>query len=223
MFRTNGLFPESFQLLEEDNGGGAGGAPADNDQGAGGTDGDSGQGNNGNNSGNDMQALLNQIEKMKIDMAKQKEALDKATSEAGKYRKELQAKKTQEEIDADAQKEAAEKAAARLAELEREVAMTKSSKAVMSKLGVDEATAGKIAECLIGCENVDNALLLIQQAWTAKEKALRIEFGKIPGPGTGGGSEDKEMQAALDLAAELGKRKAKTAESVRSQLGGLVR
>ena len=81
----------------------------------------------------------------------------------------------------------------------------------------------KIAESLIGCENVENALLLIKQAWTAREKALKMEYGKIPGPGAGGSNEDKEMQAAIELAKDLGKRKAQSDTSVRDQLKGLVR
>jgi chromosome segregation ATPase len=175
------------------------------------------------NKGEDAKTLLAQIEQLKADLAKQKSDLDKATSEAGKYRKELRAKQTQEEIDAENKKEEQEKAAARLAELEKEVARAKSTKSVMAKLGVDEDAAGNIAECLAGCEDVDNALLLIKKAWDAKEKALKLEYGKIPGPGAGGSNEDKETQAALALAKELGQRKAQTATSVRDQLKGLVR
>lgn len=205
-------------------GNGDGGNAGDNGAGAGGND------PSGSNGGEDTQALLAQIEQLKADMAKQKAALDKATHEAGEANKalkaskaELQAKMTQEEIDAANKKEAEEKAAERLAELEREVARAKSTKSVMAKLNVDEDTAGKIAESMVGCENVDNALLLIQKVWEAKVKALKQEYGKVPPPGAGGGSEDKEMQAALELAKELGQRKASTAKSVRDQLGGLVR
>lgn len=188
---------------------------ANNDQNAGGDDGNKGV--------DDAATLAAQIEKLKADLAKQKTALDAATKEAGDYRKQLKAKMTQEEIDAANKKEAEEKAAQELEELRKKVARAESTKAVMSKLSIDEETAGSIAECMAGCEDIDNALLLIQKVWEAKEKKLRQEFGKIPGPGTGGGSEDKETQAAIELAKELGKRRAASAESVRSQLGGLVR
>ena len=57
----------------------------------------------------------------------------------------------------------------------------------------------------------------------AKEKALKLEYGKIPGPGAGGSTEDKEMAAALELAKELGENRAKNTSSVRDQLKGLVR
>ena len=175
--------------------------------------------------GQDPKAELQaQIEQLKADMAKQKAALDAATSEAGKYRKELRAKQTQEEIDAANKREAEEKAAKELEELRREVARAKSTKSVMSKLSLDEDSAGKIAECLSGCEDVDNALLLIQKAWEAKEKALRLEFGKIPGPGAGGSSEeDAEEKAAIELARKLGKDRAASDKSVIEGLKGYMR
>ena len=172
----------------------------------------------------DAKSLAAQIEQLKADMAKQKAALDAATSEAGKYKKELRATQTQEEIDAANKKEEEEKAAARLAELEKEVARAKSTKSVMAKLSVDEDTAGKIAECLAGCEDVDNALLLVQKAWEKKEKALRLEFGKIPGPGAGGSSEeDAEEKAAIELAKRLGRERAESGKSVTDGLKGYIR
>ena len=94
----------------------------------------------------------------------------------------------------------------------------------MANLGVDESTAEKIAESLIGCENSENALLLIKQAWDAREKALRIEFGKIPGPGAGGSSkEDEEEKAAIELGKRLGKERAEANKSVTEGLKGYIR
>jgi len=224
METRNGLLPINLQFFAEP-GGDPSGDPAGDDQNGGGAGGENGGAPDGGQQqqGEATKDLLAQIEQMKADMAKQKEALDKATKEAAGYKRDLRAKQTQEEIDAANKAEAEEKAAARLAELEKEVARAKSTKSVMAKLGVDEDAAGSIAECLAGCEDVDNALLLIQKAWDAKEKALRLEFGKIPGPGAGGGSEDKEMQAAMALAKELGQRRAQSTTSVRDQLKGLVR
>lgn len=224
METRNGLLPLNLQFFAEP-GGEPSGDPAGDDQNGGGAGGENGGAPDGGQKqqGAETKDLLAQIEQMKADMAKQKEALDKATKEAAGYKRDLRAKQTQEEIDAANKAEAEEKAAARLAELEKEVARAKSTKSVMAKLGVDEDAAGSIAECLAGCEDVDNALLLIQKAWDAKEKALRLEFGKIPGPGAGGGSEDKEMQAAMALAKELGQRRAQSTTSVRDQLKGLVR
>ena len=214
-----------------DDGGGNGGGDNGGENGAGGDKapaGDDGNGGSGSGKGGEggtahKDDLNAQIEQLKQDIAKQKEAINKATKEAAEYKRELRAKQTQEEIDAANKKEAEEKAAQELADLRKEVAKAKSTKAVMSKLTVDEETAGKIAECLVGCEDVENALLLIQQAWAAKEKALRLEFGKIPGPGAGGSGPDAEEQAALELARKLGKERAETSKSVASGLQGYIR
>lgn len=177
-----------------------------------------------NKGGDDAKALAAQIEQLKADLAKQKNALDAATSEAGKYRKELQKRQTQEEIDAAAKEEAAEKAAKELEELRRKVARAESTKAVMAKLNLGEDEAGKIAESMVGCENIENALLLIQKAWTAREKALKLEYGKIPGPGTGGSNEeDAEQKAAIERAKELGKARAESNRSVTEGLKGYIR
>ena len=216
--RNEKLLPLNLQFFAEPGGEGGegGGDPAGNEP-------DGGSGGDDGNKGASQEDLNAQIEQLKADIAKQKEAISKATKEAADYKRALRAKQTQEEIDAENKKEAEEKQAARLAELEKQVARANCTKSVMAKLSVDEETAGQIAECLAGCEDIENALLLIQKAWEAKEKKLKLEYGKIPGPGAGGGSEDKETQAALELAKELGQRRAKNSESVRAQLGGLVR
>ena len=196
-------------------------APGGNDQSGTepGTNGD------GGDSGEDAKAAMTaELERLKADMAKQKKALDDATKEAGNLRKELRSRQTQEEIDAQAKREAEEKAAQELEELRKEVARAKSTKAVMSKLGVEEEAAGKIAECLFGCENIEAALLEIQKVWTAKEKALRLEFGKIPGPGAGGsGDENTEEKAAIERARKLGRERADAGKSVSDALSGYMR
>lgn len=230
MIRNRNGYWMDRRFLSPDDGGASGGdAGASGSEGAGA----GGEGNNpagdGENGGsgkgeNDAAGLAAQLEQLKADMAKQKEALDKATSEAAKYRKELRTKQTQEEIDAANKKEQEEKAAQELEELRKKVSKAENTKAVMGKLSVDEETAGKIAESLIGCENVENALLLIKQAWDAKEKALKLEYGKIPGPGAGGSNaEDAEEQAAIEIAKRLGKARAESDKSVADGLKGYMR
>lgn len=216
--------PRFMTFFAPDEGGGAGGGAGAGGDEAPGSDGGE-AGNEGNEGGADAQKKLEaQLEQLKADMAKQKAALDAATKEAGDYRKQLRAKQTQEEIDAANKKEAEEKAAKELEDLRKEVARAKSTKSVMSKLSVDEETAGKIAECLFGCENIDAALLEIQKVWTAKEKALRQEFGKIPGPGAGGADgEDAEEKAALEIARRLGRERAEQSKSVSEGLQGYIR
>ena len=225
------MSPKFMFLMSPDDGGGAGGdggnAGGAGDNGAGcesnpaGNDGNKDAGNGGNDP---KTALEAQIEQLKADMAKQKAALDAATKEAAGYKRDLRAKQTQEEIDAANKKEAEEKAAKELEELRKEVARAKSTKSVMSKLGVDEDAAGKIAECMAGCEDIENALLLVRQAWEAREKALRLEFGKIPGPGAGGSNEeDAEEKAALEIAKRFGKNRAEANKSVTEGLKGYIR
>ena len=220
------FLPLNLQLFAEE--GGDGGAnPAENNPADAGQNND-GNGGENNNGGIDPAA---QIEQLKADLAKMKNALDKATHEAGdnkkalnEAQKQLKAKMTQEEIDAANKKEAEEKRDKELEDLRKKVAKAENTKSVMGKLSVDEETAGKIAESMIGCENIENALLLIQQAWTVKEKALRIEFGKIPGPGQGGSSEeDAEEKAAIELAKRLGRERADTNKSVTEGLKGYIR
>lgn len=218
------MSPEFYAMYEPDDGGGNGGA------GAGGEGDPAGDGDEAGNEGGEenkdgpKDALAAELEKLKAEMARQKKALDDATKEAAGYKRELRAKQTQEEIDEANKREADEKAAKELEELRKEVARAKSTKAVMSKLGVDEDAAGKIAECLVGCENIDAALLEIQKVWVAKEKALRKEFGKIPGPGAGGADgEDAEEKAAIERAKRLGKERAESDKSVSDGLKGYMR
>ena len=138
-----------------------------------------------------------EIAKLKADLAKQKAALDKATKEAGDYRKQLRAKQSEEEIAAEekrAQDEARDK---ELAELRKKFAVAETSKKVMTFVG-DEATSNTVAEYLYGAEDVDAAIVAIQKAWTAKEKALRAEYGKIPPPGVGSGDGVTVTKEQLD-------------------------
>lgn len=155
-----------------------------------------GQQNNGNE----------ELSKMKAELAKMKTALDNATKEAGNYRKQLRAKQSEEEIAAEEKKAAEEATRQEIEQLRREVARTNTIKSVMGKLGTDEQVSGKIAEYLYGAEDVDAVLTEIQRAWTAREKALRLEFGKIPAPGVGG--TDGEENAAIMRARNIGKEKA---------------
>lgn len=138
-----------------------------------------------------------EIARLRAELAKQKAALDKATKEAGDARKQLRAKQTAEEAAAEEAKETAEAQAKELAELRKRFAVAETSKKAMSFLG-DEATATSVAEYLYGAEDVDAALTAIQKAWTAKEKTLRLEFGKIPAPGVGSGDGVTITREQLD-------------------------
>ena len=178
---------------------------------------------NGSQAGsNSVDELNAEIARLKAEMAKQKTSLDKATSEAGNLRKELRSKMTQEQIDAAEKKEAEEKQAKELDELRRKVARAESTKSVMSKLSVDEETAGNLADHLFGAADIDNALLEIQKAWQARETALRKEYGKIPGPGAGADSNSPEAQA-VKRAAEIGKQRNAVNEQAQKAMSAYIR
>lgn len=230
MYRNrNGYWmsPKFSALFAPDDGGssGADGADAGTAGDAGtGSEADAGNGadtDTGDDGGDD---LAGELAKAKADLAKYKAAIDKATKEASDAKKALRAKQSAEEIAAEEKKAADERAAQEIEELRREVARTKAVKSVMSKLGTDEEISGKVAEYLYGAEDVDAALTEIQRAWTAREKALKLEYGKVPPPGAGGANgEDEETVRAIKLAKEMGQERAKVSESVQSQLKGLIR
>ena len=138
-----------------------------------------------------------ELSKLKAELAKQKAALDKATKEAAESKRALRAKQSAEEAAAEEAKEAAEARDKELAELRKKFAVAETSKKVMGFVG-DEATANTVAEYLYGAEDVDAALTAFQKAWTAKEKALRLEYGKIPAPGVGGSDGPTMTKAQLD-------------------------
>lgn len=138
-----------------------------------------------------------ELAKLRAEMARQKAALDKATKEAGDYRKQLRAKQSAEEIAAEEKKIADEARNKELADLRKRFAVAETSKKVMSFVG-DEAASNTIAEYLYGAEDVDAVLTALQKAWTAKEKALRLEYGKIPAPGVGSGDGTAVTKAQLD-------------------------
>ena len=165
-----------------------------------------------------------EILKIKADYAKLKAALDKATKEAGDAKKSLRAKQSAEEIAAEEQKARDEATQKELYELRREVAHGKAVKSIMGRLGTDEDVSGRIAESLYGAENIDAALTELQKYWAAKEKALRLEFGRIPAPGIGGANgEDVELQKAIKLAQELGRERAGDGKSTMDSLKSYMR
>ena len=168
--------------------------------------------------------LLAEITRLKAEMAKQKASLDAATSESAKYKRELRAKQSAEEIAAEEKKAQEEAARAEIETLRKEVARAKTVKAVMSKLGTDEDASGKIADYLYGAEDPDAALAELQKVWMAKEKALRLEFGKIPPPGAGGVSaEDQKRMAAIEQAKQLGKSQAAANDAAQKAINAYIR
>lgn len=125
-----------------------------------------------------------EIARLKAELARQKAAMDKATKEAGDAKKALRARQTAEEAAAEAEKERQEAIEKELNELRKERAVAQTSKRVFTFVQ-DEKTATSIAEYLYGAEDSEAAIDAFSKAWAAKEKALKLEYGKIPAPGVG--------------------------------------
>lgn len=182
--------------------GGTGSAGGNDPAGGAGGTGSAGNGTGGENPGDD---LKSELARLKAEMVKQKAALDAATKEAGDAKKALRAKQSAEEIAAEEKKAQEEATKAEIETLRREVARGKTIKSVMGKLGTDEETSGKIADYLYGAEDPDAALAELQKVWMAKEKALRLAFGKIPAPGAGGNDpEEQKRMEAIERAKKMG-------------------
>lgn len=138
-----------------------------------------------------------ELAKLRADLAKQKAAIDKATKEAAEYKRQLRQKQSAEEIAAEEKKTADEARDKELAELRKKFAVAETSKQIM-KFVADEAVSSQIAEDLYGAADVDAAITAFQKAWAAKEKALRLEFGKIPAPGAGSSDGPTVTKEQLD-------------------------
>ena len=139
----------------------------------------------------------NELASLRAEMARQKLALDKATKEAADYKKQLRAKQSAEEVAAEEQRIQAEARDQELNELRRRFAVSENTKKIMTFVGND-TQAGDIAKYLYGAEDVDAAIDLLSKAWQTKEKALRIEYGKIPAPGVGSSEGSSVTKAQLD-------------------------
>ena len=138
-----------------------------------------------------------ELAKLRAEMAKLKAANDKLSKENAEKTKTLRAKQSAEEIAAEEAKVQQEALMQELETLRKEKAVAATTAKITPMIGDSEA-AGQIAEYLYGAEDVDAALTAIQKAWTAKEKALRLEFGKIPAPGAGASDGPTITREQLD-------------------------
>ena len=162
-----------------------------------------------------------EIAKLRAELAKQKAAIDEATKEAAAYKRQLRSKQSADEIAAEEKRLADEARDKELADLRKRFAVAEIGKKVMT-LGANEQESGEIAELLYGAEDVENALTIIQKVWAAKEKALRLEFGKIPPPGAGA-AENNAMTAAVKQAQSIGKAKAEADKNAQDAMKAYLR
>lgn len=138
-----------------------------------------------------------EIARLKAELEKQKAAFDKASKEAAESKRALRAKQSAEEVAAEEAKALQQSMQEELEQLRREKSVGLITKSIMD-FGVDGENAGQIAECFYGAEDAENGIALIKKAWAAKEKALRLEYGKIPAPGVGGADGPTITKSQLD-------------------------
>ena len=138
-----------------------------------------------------------EIAKLRRELAAQINKNDALAKENASQKKQLRAQQTAEEAAAEEKKEADAALQNELNELRKKFAVADTSKKVMSFIN-DETTANTVAEYLYGAEDVDAAITAIQKAWTAREKALRLEYGKIPAPGAGSSDGPTVTKSQLD-------------------------
>lgn len=118
------------------------------------------------------------------EVARLKAALDKATHEAAEAKRRLRASQTAEEQRAEEEREKQEAIQNELKELRKQTAVASISKRVMAFVN-DETVSTSIAEALYGAEDIDTAIDEFNRAWTAREKRLKLEYGRIPMPSAG--------------------------------------
>ena len=138
-----------------------------------------------------------ELARIRAEMAKLKAANDKLSKENSEKTKALRAKQSAEEVAAEEAKAQQEALMQELETLRREKAVAATTTKILPMVG-DGEVAGQIAEYLYGADDVDAALTALQKAWMAKEKALRLEYGKIPAPGAGSSDGPTITREQLD-------------------------
>ena len=151
------------------------------------------------------------------DLARMKSALDKATSEAADYKKQLKGKLTEDEAAAAEREAKWAEMEAKLKELETEKTISTYKASYLAMPGFDEKLAEDTAKALAEGD-MKTVFANQQKASAAHEKKIRAEMVKNdPKPeGAGGGNE--ETNTAVEFAKKLGKQRADALKSANEGL-----
>ena len=149
------------------------------------------------NNGNDLAALQAELEKMKAENAKLKNAQSNASADASKFKKALQERMSEEERKAAETKELFEQLKAENAALKRSQALAE-HKAGLVSVGFDGELAQKAAEAFF-----DNDFTAfsghLKDFITAHDKAITAEgIRNTPRPGIGGTGTPAITQEQFD-------------------------
>lgn len=138
-----------------------------------------------------------EIERLKKELAAQIKKNDTLAKENKDQKAQIRASKTAEEQKAEEEREAREAVEKELAELRKERTVANSSKKIFTFIQ-NEATANEVAAYLYGAEDVNAAIDAFSKEWAAREKALKLEYGKIAAPSAGVSAGPTVTKAELD-------------------------
>lgn len=151
------------------------------------------------------------------EIARMKSALDKATSEAADYKKQLKGKLTEDEAAAAEREAKWAEMEAKLKELETEKTISTYKASYLAMPGFDEKLAEDTAKAL--AEGDMKAVFANQQkANAAYEKKLRAEMVKQDPKPDGAGGDDQKKDTAVEFAKKLGKQRADALKSANEGL-----
>lgn len=168
----------------------------------------------------DNSAAVDEVAKLKTELARYKAATDKAAKDAAEYKRQLRARQSADEIAAEEKRAADEARDNELADLRKRFAVAEIGKKAMT-LGGDVEASGRIAEMLFGAEDPEGVLNEIGKLFSAREKALRLEFGRIPAPGVGADSSPEAL--AVNRARDIGKARAEADKQANEALKAYMR
>ena len=138
-----------------------------------------------------------EIKRLKAELAKQISKNDTLAKENAEQKKAIRARQSAEEIAAEEKRAQDEERDRKLAEYEKRFFIAETAKKLM-KFMDDEETSDSTAAYMFGAEDVDGAIDAFTKAWIAREKKLRLEYGKIPAPGVGSSEGATITKAQLD-------------------------
>ena len=151
------------------------------------------------------------------ELARMKSALDKATSEAADYKKQLKGKLTEDEAAAAEREAKWAEMEAKLKELETEKTISTYKASYLAMPGFDEKLAEDTAKALAEGD-MKTVFANQQKASAAYEKKLRAEMVKQDPKPDGAGGDDQKKDTAVEFARSLGKQRADALKSANEGL-----
>lgn len=151
------------------------------------------------------------------ELAKMKSALDKATSEAADYKKQLKGKMSEDEAAAAEREAKWAEMEAKLKELETEKTISTYKASYLAMPGFDEKLAEDTAKALAEGD-MKTVFANQQKASAAHEKKLRAEMVKQDPKPDGAGGDDQKKDTAVEFAKKLGKQRADALKSANEGL-----